>query len=198
MDQLRQKVVQVARSQIGQTCRTEYITDTCRGNPAAYHGINWCGIFCLWCLHQARLALGWKWRLAVGFLYRLPHTKHPQPGDIAYFTRFQHEAIVSDIADLGSEMENVNGNGANNRVTEGVRPQKDAACFFSIGPLIAVAQQAPVGRAHQLMMAMPDPPDWEEVEPAAPEWKLEGEASALSELERELDEGATYPYRPQR
>ncbi len=163
MNTLRRRVVSIARAELGCLAKPEYFLDTLPGNPAGYtrggvvgSGMNWCGIFCLWCLHRAELALTWRWRIAIGFLYRLPRVRVPDLGDIAYFHAKQHQAIITELQ--GSLISCVNGDGAGSRVTEGLRPAKDAAAFFSIGPLIAQAAGRTLAARDIERMAVAEPP----------------------------------------
>ena len=167
MNSLRQRIVTIARGELNCHGKPEYFLDTLPGNPAGYTkggvvgaGINWCGIFCLWCLHRAELARTWRWRIGIGFLYRLPRVRVPEHGDIAYFHPKQHQAIISELE--GSLIGCVNGDGAGGRVTEGLRPAKDAACFFSIGPLIAQAGGRTLGQRDVERMDLPEPPAWDQ------------------------------------
>jgi hypothetical protein len=108
--------------------------------PPGTGRVEWCGIFALWCLHQAGLAPSWRWELGKGFLYRLPLTTKPQPGDIAYVHNpSQHHAVVIDVED--GRVEAVNGNGGNatytgDVVTRTKLPLAHYSSFYSIGPLL--------------------------------------------------------------
>lgn len=128
----RGRVVQAALGELGQTDPTAYWEDTLGSAAGAPH--DWCGAFALWALHRAGLAKDWRWEIGRGFLFRLPQTNDPKPGDVAYFDRNQHQAIVASVAPGAIGL--VNGNGFAGAVTiSTVRPQ-DVTAFFSIASLV--------------------------------------------------------------
>ncbi len=146
---LRRRVVEVARSQIGQTDPSPYWDDTLGEEwqgPPPHH---WCGAFSLWCLHQAGLGLELGWTVdgvngdGHGFAFHLPPlpgkhnaiTTSPQPGDVAYFAApFQHHAIVASVD--GDTVVTVDGNPI---VKETTRKRSAATAYFSIQGLLAEA-----------------------------------------------------------
>jgi hypothetical protein len=137
----RQKVVQAARSQLGSNDKAKYWASSLPGqNPA---GLDWCGVFALWSLHQAGLALDWTWELGLGFLmtahHKLPIVSTPQPGDIAYFTKNQHEAVVLSVNTVNRTVELANGNGNGGVVSPSTIPWNSVTAFFSIDPLLGAA-----------------------------------------------------------
>jgi hypothetical protein len=90
-------------------------------------------VFALWCLRQAGLT-DKTWVDGKGFAMGwLPVVQLPEPGDIAYFNRFQHYAIVERCEN--GRVWLINGNGAGGKVTASDRPISDAALYFSIGRL---------------------------------------------------------------
>jgi len=136
---LRKKVVDAARSEVGQKNLTKYFSEV----APQYVGQHpeWCGIFALWCLHQAGLAKDKTWKTGLGFLETppaLPKTKDPQPGDIAYYTKFSHQAVVL-VNNGDGTTENANGNGSGGVVTIGRPKIEDAFAFYSISKLIEQA-----------------------------------------------------------
>ncbi len=133
----RQRVADIARSQLGSTDNAKYWASALPGqNPA---GLSWCGAFTLWALHEAGLALDTIWKLGVGFVSgKLPLTKNPEIGDIAYFTANQHYAVVLNVDPIARTVELANGNGTGGKVTRSVVPFSSAAGFYSIAPLVGV------------------------------------------------------------
>ena len=132
---VRQAVVLAAASQLGPQNWDAY----CDGNTAQHPGsrVSWCGIFALWALHQAGLALGYQWRYGRGFIYPLglPRTSTPKPGDIAYFDQpYQHHAIVEKVE--GETVHTIDGNQPGETVQRRQRP-KGAGSYFSISPLLS-------------------------------------------------------------
>jgi hypothetical protein len=101
----------------------------------------WCGGFALSCLIEAGLCR-WPWLFATatdkrsGFLYRLsPPRRRPDGiGDIAYFEKHQHHAIVGRID--GDSVELINGNGEGGRVSLSTKNVGDVTAFYSIGRLL--------------------------------------------------------------
>lgn len=146
-DSLRAKIVRAAVSQLDNTDPTPYWDDVL--SPEEKRPKDWCGAFALWCLHQAGLALGIKWKIGYpyGFLLvppnALPTVRVPKPGDIAYFDRSQHHAVVEQVHSDGT-VSLINGNGynpqmANGAISEVARsrvPLTEARAYFSIKPYI--------------------------------------------------------------
>lgn len=96
---------------------------------------SWCGGFALWCLKQAELAPETFWKDGLGFLLVSPHVLEivnaPEPGDIAYFHKHQHHAVVCH-ADNGT-VRLVNGNGEGGKVTVTDIALDSVDAFYSIG-----------------------------------------------------------------
>jgi len=129
---IRKRVIEIAREQVGKAELERYFAavapDFVGQKP------EWCGIFALWVLHQAGLGAGVKWIVAKGFLFRLPRTSSPKPGDIAYYTKFNHQALVAAVR--GGEVDLINGNGKGGVVSESTKRLEDAAGYYSIQPWI--------------------------------------------------------------
>lgn len=102
---------------------------------------HWCGAFALWCLRQAGLCT-WSWSIGKGFAFRLHTTKTPEPGDIAYYSRKQHHAIVERVE--GDTVHTVDGNQPG--IKTRARPLKAAAAYYSIRSLIAETEPKPETR----------------------------------------------------
>lgn len=129
-DAIRKRVVDIAKSQIGKPLSPEYLAQA----APAFVGQKpeWCGIFALWVLKQAGLGAGITWVVAKGFLFHLKRTSSPQPGDIAYYTKFQHQAVVAGVR--GDEVDLINGNGAGGVVSVSTKRLDEAAAYYSIQP----------------------------------------------------------------
>lgn len=139
----RSFVVRAAVSQLGKTDPTAYWQDTLATHPTVSPTADWCGVFALWCLHQAGLALDWHWEIGSGFLLStlhpsLPTTQNPQPGDVAYFDHLEHEAIVEFVTPSGVSL--INGNGEGGAVTRSSALRSEVTAFFSIAPLLPVGE----------------------------------------------------------
>jgi uncharacterized protein with GYD domain len=126
----RDKVVKAALGEVGKARTQVYWLDTF----GEYSDKEWCGVFALWCLHQAGLAKNWKWEIEKGFLYHLPTTLNPKPGDIAYILKNQHEAVITEVN--GEMISLINGNGWNHVVSVSETPRSEIAAFYSIEGLI--------------------------------------------------------------
>lgn len=127
----RAEVVRVALSQLGRSNLTLYFEHAAPQFLGSRP--SWCGIFALWALREAGLT-DWVWETGRGFLYRLPRTTEPQPGDIAYYTANQHQAIV--LRNRGDTIDVINGNGLGGVVTISSPAKSKAAAYYSIQPLI--------------------------------------------------------------
>lgn len=142
---LRQRIVDVARAEVGKRRLDVYFADA----APEYVGQEpeWCGIFALWCLRQAGVLREKRWKVGLGFTETappLPRTLNPQPADIAYFSTYQHHAVV--LANLGDgTVELANGNGAGGVVSLGRKAISEAAAFYSVGDAVraAVAKGCP-------------------------------------------------------
>lgn len=140
-DHPRIRVVKAAASQLGVQNPDKYWALVNPGLVSS--GKAWCGGFALWVLKQAGLAPNMLWhtnqnREGYGFaeVYRLPKTKNPQPGDIAYYDQpFQHHAIVT--ANDGRTVSTIDGNQAGNTVAPRERPLSSATAYYSIQPLLS-------------------------------------------------------------
>ncbi len=140
----RQAIIDAASAEIGpfdQGKVDRYWEDVLP--PNEYHpGMKqaWCGVFALYSLHCAGLALDKHWRFGLGFLLTQPHplspTKTPQPGDIGYqASPFQHHFIVESVD--GNLVHSIDGNQPDvRRKTRVISP---ALTFYSIAPLLAAA-----------------------------------------------------------
>jgi hypothetical protein len=116
--------------------------DVLKQAPEAPHPKEWCGAFALWCIHQAGLGLELRWMFGpphYGFLYNLPITHAPQPGDVAYLDKpYQHHAIVIEVE--GETVHTIDGNqGAESPIKAHSLPLSHWTAFYSIEPLLAEA-----------------------------------------------------------
>jgi len=135
---MRAQVVSAALSQVGKANVNKYWLDVLETPPP--YPKEWCGAFALWALHQAGLAKAWKWVIGKGFLYRLPITKNPKPGDIAYFNTFQHHAIVQSVDAINPSVARhvhlINGNGTGGVVSPSAPLMSTVTAFYSIAALV--------------------------------------------------------------
>lgn len=141
-ESLRKKVVDNAQSKMGVTDPEEFWADvlTVPDRPR-----DWCAAFALWAMHKAGLVLDKKFKITLGFLltqpYVLPVTTTPEIGDVAYFNKNQHHAIVSKVYPDGS-VDLINGNGKDpvtgqtGIVAPSHKKKGEVDYFFSIKPYI--------------------------------------------------------------
>ncbi len=134
----RAKVVEIAQAELGERKPQKYYEDC----APMYVGTrpndkSWCGVFALWCLRQAGLT-DKMWVDGKGFASGyLPITNNPEPGDLAYFAKNQHYAIVKGVTN--GRVYLINGN-AMLAPKEGVvandRAFSEVTFFFSIRNLV--------------------------------------------------------------
>ena len=132
----RSAVVFAALSQVGNTDPKPYWDDVLPNTDVGH--ADWCGAFALWALHQAGLALDRQWVIGRGFILvgpnPLPQTTDPQPGDIAYFNKNQHEAIIESVTPGAVQL--INGNGTGGAVSVSTVPRSAVTAFYSIKSLL--------------------------------------------------------------
>lgn len=112
-----------------------------RLSPAELKATDWCGGFYLWALKVTGLAPDIDWRFDGTGLRagggNFPPTRDPKPGDLAYFHRNQHHALVESVD--GDDIHIINGNGGGKGITRSTVSRSQVAGFFSIEPLLARA-----------------------------------------------------------
>lgn len=144
----RAAVVAAAAAEIGPDTpekRVKYWSDAL-GRPVTYDEIKhpaWCGIFALWCLHQAGLDTDEHWQIGKGFLLQNPHPMHlttsPQAGDIGYIASpFQHHFIIESTDD--TRVHSIDGNQPDIRRQSRVMSSK--IVYYSIAGLLVRAGAA--------------------------------------------------------
>lgn len=107
-------VYSAAIAEIGNTDPKPYYVDVCAHLERHSWPVHWCGIFALYCLHEAGIGLDWEWQIEQGFLWRLELVDVPRRTDIAYFPvskyggRVHHHAIVEDL--YGHDLVTIDGN----------------------------------------------------------------------------------------
>lgn len=132
----RQRFLWFAAKEIGSTDWEKYLQGVTLQTPTTKP--HWCGIFALWSMHRAGYACDVMWDLITGrgFLYRLPLTTNPQPGDMGYLHAYQHHAIIEKVE--GDKITTIDGNSGQqspSRVLRTVRSRDDFAFFYDTSPL---------------------------------------------------------------
>lgn len=139
-DPRRARVVSFAKSHVGSADSDAFWADALPTTPASQYPKDWCGAFALAAIHSADLAPGVHWGLTAarpGFL--IPNLKivsHPEPGDIAYFDKNQHHAVVESYDPATETVHLINGNGQNGVVSESSTKRQNVTAFFSLAPLL--------------------------------------------------------------
>ncbi len=92
---------------------------------------HWCGIFSVYAIKKAGIDLGfWEVGMGVSRFGTLQPTDNPQPGDIGYFTEFQHHCIIKAVN--GDMIDSIDGNSGNfSEVKERTRPRSQFHAFFT-------------------------------------------------------------------
>lgn len=135
----RARVVAIALAELGEQNPDKYWSVVCPAFIGHAHDKAWCGGFALWCLRQAGLC-DWDWINGKGFLYRLPSVSLPEPGDVAYFAKGAHHAIVQSAS--SGLVYTIDGNSMlapREGVTAKSRKIVDVTCFYSIRDLVSAA-----------------------------------------------------------
>ena len=153
LDDLRAKAVAIARAEIGSQTKgsarvKEYVERTMPQYTAAQvayaaRQVEWCGIFALWCLHEAGIT-DVPWEIGRGFVYRLPQTKTPAPADI-FVTNggLWHHGLVERhmLVDGKPWLESVEGNTPD--VRRRSRPAPKNLLYYSIEPWLRAKLDLP-------------------------------------------------------
>ena len=92
---------------------------------------HWCGIFSVYAIKKAGIDLGfWEVGKGVSSYGTLEPTQDPQPGDIGYFTEYQHHCIIKAVN--GDTIDSIDGNsGVESEVLERTRPRSQFHAFFT-------------------------------------------------------------------
>ena len=135
-EKIRKKVVSIAVRESGENPPrvSLYWNDVLSPTDDLTPPKDWCGAFVLWVLHQANLALDTKWIVGKGFLYRLPTTDNPKPGDVAYLSHLEHHALVTSVKD--NRVTLMNGNGYGGLISPSTMQKSAVTAFYSIEPYI--------------------------------------------------------------
>jgi len=142
--EIRQRIVDFAIAEVGETFPDKYWKVVLPGDPGPYPK-SWCGAGYLWCLHQAGVT-DMPWRRSFGFegilsKHGVPivYTREPLPGDMAYFDKGEHHAVV--VAPVGGMVGLVHFNGEGRKVTRDHRTQASVKLFYSIASLVRQAAE---------------------------------------------------------
>jgi hypothetical protein len=152
----RARVVARARAELGDQDPNRYYELVAPAYVGHVHDKAWCGVFALWCLVSEGLC-SWEWEDGRGFVFRLPMTDDPRPGDVAVFERnpvtgkvVWHHAIVErvdreSVVPAGS-VETIAGNALpypREGVAEERAPIDENVRFYSIAKLMQEAPTLP-------------------------------------------------------
>lgn len=136
----RARILEIAAREIGSPGKAriqEYHRSAIGPSWGQRNELEWCGLFCLWALHEAGVATDVLWRLRGGFCEEqgLPKTRDPRPGDVAYFARpFHHHALVETVGN--GIVTTIDGNQTGDTVTRRTRAISAATHYYAISPLL--------------------------------------------------------------
>jgi hypothetical protein len=134
--QLRKRVVALIRGEMAAPDHDAYWAEVLDDTDP--HPPQWCGALILWALRKAKLTDAF-WVREKGFIYPigLPQIQasEVQIGDIAYFSKNQHQATISEVLG-GGRFRILNGNAAGGAITETETDASKVEGFFSIGRLV--------------------------------------------------------------
>lgn len=132
----RAAIVDRVTAEIGKSDASKYWREVLQSGPP--FPPHWCGAFALWALREDGLC-DWYWAIGKGFLWRLPRTRTPRPGDMGYQDQpFQHHFVVVEVGQ--STFTSVDGNQGNPGVQERNRKlDLTKYAFYSIEPLLGDA-----------------------------------------------------------
>lgn len=147
-DDIRQAIVRLARGEVGDVTQEKldryWRTVGVQPTPDPHHRTGqWCGAFALWAIKTALQDAGvpcpYNWRIGEGFLFRLPRTSHPKPGDVCYLDApFQHHSIVESLAD--GVLTTIDGNQPD--IRRKMRKLPSGLAFYSIAPWLPSDERA--------------------------------------------------------
>lgn len=108
------------------------------GTPERDFPPHWCGALCLFAIHRAELGLDvfWKGGFAARVLRQLEPHEVPKPGDVAYFKKNQHHAVVEHVDALARTFDSIDGNQSPGIVRHVGRKFSAVAAFYSLEPLL--------------------------------------------------------------
>lgn len=114
------------------------------GTPARDYPPHWCGAFCLFAYHRAGLGLRVFWRggFAARYLRQLERGELPKPGDLAYFERKQHHALVESVNADARTFDSIDGNQSPGILQHAGRKLSAVKAFYSVQPLIEAMEAA--------------------------------------------------------
>ncbi len=106
------------------------------GVPSWTHALHHCGATALFVYHRCGLFLDKRWVIGKGFALVRPaiplvKVANVEPGDLVWYKRGQHYAVVADTPSAGM-LRIIQGNGEGKKVTETTRPAREVALAFSI------------------------------------------------------------------
>lgn len=136
-DARREEFLEAARAELGRTDPGPYYRWAVLTAVSEYQ--QWCGVFVLAMLKKVELApADWWWSFGNnnkwGFLYRLPRTDHPKPGDLYYIDApLQHHGIVEEVFETA--IATIDGNSSGGAVARNRRTYREVSAFYSIEPL---------------------------------------------------------------
>lgn len=140
MNPQRADIIRSALVDLDNADPTKYWKGVLGGNPPFPK--SWCGAAVLYWLHSAGICSDLRWEIGKGFLYHLPTTTDPQPGDIGYIDQpFQHHCLVVSVDE--DTVKTIDGNSRDtgmtgvSRVVLRTRRRSEFTAFYSVDGFIA-------------------------------------------------------------
>jgi hypothetical protein len=132
-EETRYRVVRIALGELEQRDPEKYWTAVT--GPASHPKTSWCAAFALWVLRVAGL-VNWLYDQAGAWFYKLPLTEDPKPGDLAFFVKTRHLALVA--ATTEQTISFIDGAGTGGRVSSRTvdRDRLPEVEYHSIAPLL--------------------------------------------------------------
>lgn len=133
----REQFLEAARAELGNDDPERYFHWAVLKKVTGH--LDWCGIFILAILKQQELApADWWWAFGenkqYGFLFRLPRTTTPRPGDLYYIDApKRHHGIVEEVFE--DAIATIDGNSWGGAVARNRRTLVEVSAFYSIEPL---------------------------------------------------------------
>lgn len=176
----RENIIHAATAELGSEDWARYVQAEVPGCGK----VSWCGIFWLWCLHQAGVALDLEWQLGKGVrpTPRRISVLEAKPGDGLYMHKNQHYGVFVRWEYEGDDVfvVSIDGNSTGGRVTERRRLAAEWVCAFSVRDEIAKLEgvsnspayaSSRTGNRLESNPALPIPSPTSVVRVPHPEWK---------------------------
>jgi hypothetical protein len=145
-EELRARIVELAVAELKNDKPDDYWKDVSHSGRSLSRF--WCQAFWLSMLRRAGVALDVHCETGKGAEhimrkagYKFPYVMRPMPGDLAFFGKLQHHALVERVD--GNIATLINGNGEGGRVTRTTKLLGRVSLFYSIDDILERALSGP-------------------------------------------------------